>query len=205
MDIYFVRHGESVGNASKRHQPSHTRLSSLGTLQAKAVGKELVALRPTHFISSSQVRAVETAEHIAQSLQMIPETEPVFVELNRPASMYGWHHRSPRSLWYLVLWYLEIVGHPDNPEAGESYLALRTRVRAAQELLVTYPGNAKIVIVSHSVFINMFVAHMNHSGRLSLFQALRTIIKVLHTKNTSVTHIRCTKADDDTILWQQVV
>ena len=60
MRIIFVRHGD----------PNYGKdcLTSLGHLQAEAVGKRLAGEKVSHIFSSPRGRAVQTAEHIAEQL-----------------------------------------------------------------------------------------------------------------------------------------
>lgn len=206
MEIYFVRHGETASNVARRHQPSHTRLTPRGRAQARAVAKDIAALQPTHFFSSSQVRALETAEIIGETIEMIPQVDSVFVELNRPKNMYGWHHRDPRSLWYLARWFFGFAGAKDDAEAGENYQSLRRRVKAAQALLSALPQDARVVVVTHSVFITMFRAHMCNERPLSVWQAVQFLRKVFATKNTDIIHVRYIDVGEAHVCaWQEVV
>ena len=201
-----MRHGETGSNVSKRHQPSTSRLNDHGREQARAVAHKLAALSATHFYASSQVRAVETAEIISHSLDLSLQLEHVFTELNRPQHMYGWHHRDPRSLWYLMLWYLGFAGAVDDQEAGESYHSLRKRVLKAQSLLASHPADATIIVVSHSVFINMFIAHMCQPSSLRPWQMFSFLRRVKMTKNTDILHVRYENSDNERRCeWQHVV
>ena len=83
MDIYFVRHGQTMGNLAKRHQAEHTPLSSLGREQASNAAKEVAQLNPTHLISSNLVRAIETARPIAETTNLDITIEQNFAELFR--------------------------------------------------------------------------------------------------------------------------
>lgn len=188
ITVYFIRHGETGGNVAKRHQATHTRLTRRGRLQAAEVAERVSALQPTHFLCSTQIRAVETASIIGAHIGMAPETSPVFAELRRPTALYGHYQRSPQSLWYLVRWYFGYAGG-DEPAAGESYRSFRARIAEAKAFLETFPADARVVVVSHSVFMTMFVAHMCHSERLSLWRATRAIVRIFFIKNTAVVPI----------------
>jgi broad specificity phosphatase PhoE len=76
MNLYFVRHGESVHNAEGRIQGhSDVLLSALGRLQAGAVADVLAGLSLDALYASPLRRAYQTAEIIAARLQL-----PIFVE-----------------------------------------------------------------------------------------------------------------------------
>lgn len=204
MEVYFVRHGETSGNVAKRHQSSHTTLTKSGRRQAGEVALHIKKLSPTHIVSSTQLRAVETAKIINEELGLDHRVEPLFAELNRPKNMYGWHQSDPRSLWYLVRWYAGFAGSSGDQEAGEDYKSLRRRVRNARDFLTTYPPDAKIVVVSHSVFITMFRNHVCRERSMNLLQAVRFLFQVRRTHNTSITKYKYDTSSPGACKWSLV-
>jgi probable phosphoglycerate mutase len=187
MEIYLVRHGETGGNVAKRHQSEATQLTEKGREQIKSTALVLRELRPTHLLSSSVLRAVESARYIGETLDMIPETNPAFSELIRPQFLHGHFHKSLGSLWFYARWYFGLTNI--EKEGGETYQDLRRRVKAAQAVLAQYPADARVVVVSHSVFINFFVAHVCQEKPMTPLQALTRFSKVLSIKNGSITKV----------------
>ncbi len=187
MDIYFIRHGQTDGNVARRHQHPNIELNEMGKLQAAAIAKDIKRLSPTHIITSTNVRAVETATKIGLACDLIPETYPAFEELHRPTYLIGRHLYGSHSLKFIFGWWLGM------PEAtmhdGEDYTAFLARLALAREHLAAMPESAKVVIVSHAVFISFFIEHMENEKRMGFFRALRRFIKMYHIKNTSVTHV----------------
>jgi probable phosphoglycerate mutase len=188
MKVYLVRHGQTGGNVAHRHQAEHTPLTELGREQAKRVAEVIRLYQPTHLLTSNYVRAIETARIIGDVCGLLPETNPVFVELLRPHMMYGHHHKSFRSIWFYLWWYFGLVGDKGE-EAGESYRTFRERFVEAQRVLQTYPDDARIVVVSHTVFINLFVAHLCRKRALNPFHAAYIFYKILTMPNTYITPI----------------
>ncbi|HEY0964238.1 MAG TPA: histidine phosphatase family protein [Candidatus Paceibacterota bacterium] len=186
MEIFLVRHGQTEGNVAKRHQSDATPLTDLGKKQIAEAAAFLKTKEPTHLLSSSVLRAVESAQMIGIALEMVPETNPVFAELERPQFLQGNFLKSVGSLWFYARWYF---GFTRAKEGGESYRAIRDRIIKAQEYLAQYPADSRIVVVSHSVFINFFVAHMCQKGPMNPFQAAHRFLKVLTIKNGSVTRV----------------
>lgn len=204
MEIYFVRHGQTGGNAAKRHQLETTPLTATGGSQAAAAASYIATLAPTHLIASDRVRAIETARAVAATTGLDTAIDAVFTELIRPQTIYGHKHRSVRSLWYLSKWFLGLHGNGPTEIAGESYRDLRARIVAAQSTLAALPANAKVVVVSHAIFINMFLAHMCHPRPLMPWAAVRCFQNILKIKNGSVTHIRYEQTDEKKCRWQLV-
>lgn len=187
MEIYLVRHGETGGNVARRHQSEATPLTPRGREQIKETAKQLKEIEPTHLITSSVLRAVESARYIGEILDMIPETNSVFAELIRPKFLNGNFHKSIGSLWFYTRWYF---GFTDSKkDGGETYQELRARVKAAQAVLAQYPPDSKVVVISHSVFINFFVAHACQEKAMTPLQALKRFTKVLSIKNGSITKV----------------
>lgn len=191
MDVYFVRHGQTDGNAARRHQHHDTELNEIGQVQVTAVADMLTELNPTHLISSTQVRALQTARAIGIASSIIPETYPPFEELKQPEFLIGERLLGKVTLGYVIKWFM------GNPTAamhdGESYEAFRARLSSARRHLEDLPPDAKVIVVSHTIFINFFIAHMTHPRRLGLIQAAMLFLRILRTKNASIIMVRYSK------------
>lgn len=180
MEIYLIRHGETGGNVAHRHQAEDTPLTDHGVEQARAVAKKVRELKPTHLVTSPLVRAIETARVIGEEVDMVAETSPQFIELMRPKKMYGHYHKSLRSMFFYANWYL------GRTNTGESYQALRERIAEAKAFFAQYPEDSRIAVVSHSVFINLFLAHLCDENPMTPLQAVKTFSGVLKMKNTEL-------------------
>jgi len=190
MEVYFVRHGQTGGNLAKRHQSEESHLTPLGKKQAQTAAKRIAQLEPTHVMVSDRVRAIETAQYIAKQSDLIPSVSYLFSELCRPAALYGYHHRSRSSLWYIYQWYRGKAGENSCSKNGESYQHFFGRVKKAQAILETLPKDARVVVVSHSIFINFFVAHLNSTAPINFTRAFLIFTKILRIKNGSITHLQ---------------
>jgi probable phosphoglycerate mutase len=200
MEIYLVRHGQTGGNVARRHQAEDTPLTELGQEQARKVGQVLKEYQPTHLLSSNLVRALETARAIGDACNLVPDTSRHFVELARPKGVTGYLHRSLSSYIFYIQW---LLGKEDETDEGwESYSDVRNRIALAKEELTKYPEDARLVVVSHSVFISLFVAHLCNDKALSPLQAVRVFKKLLTMPNTHVTPLLLdTKISHNTCAW----
>lgn len=192
MEVYFVRHGNTDGNVAHRHQHLDTPLNKRGQAQAKAVAAIIKKLRPTYLITSTKVRAMETARAIGNECQLVPETYPAFEELRRPRFLEGERMIGKVTLLYVVRWFFgsKIVTMHD----GETYHDFKRRVAASRRHLEALPPQTRVVVVSHGVFINFFVAHACYPGRLTFFRAALLFIKIITLKNTSITHMHFSRS-----------
>jgi len=173
MEVYFVRHGQTGGNVAKRHQAEITKLTKKGRQQAADIGIKLAELKPTHLLTSTHVRTLETAKQISDSVNLLPETSQIFTELHRPKSLYGQRHFGVKSFLYITRWYFGMVGGEVDSDEGESYESLRKRINAAKLHLETLPDDSRVIVVSHALFISLFLAHVCQEKPLSLLQAVK--------------------------------
>jgi len=186
MKVILIRHGQTNENLAHRHQPEHTPLTIQGRKQAIAAAERLGSVGVTHVVSSPLVRTLQTASLIADQLDMIPSIDHSLVELIRPLTLTGHTHRSWRSMFFYLRWYFGLTF------SGESYSELRQRIKLAQTNLDKLPSDATVVVVSHSVFINVFLAHMCNGRMMHPFKAARTFYNLLHMKNASMVELTYT-------------
>lgn len=199
MEVYLIRHGETGGNVAHRHQAENTPLTFAGVKQAKAIAQKVKDLEPTHLLTSPLVRSVETAREIGDVCNLIPETSADFVELKRPQHMYGHYHTSLRSMWFYAKWFYGFT------KEGESYDDIRQRIQNAKNHFKNYPEDARVAVVSHSVFINLFLAHLCHDKKINFLGAVNAFINILRMGNTEfVPLIFDPEAHPDTCGWWRV-
>jgi 2,3-bisphosphoglycerate-dependent phosphoglycerate mutase len=197
MDIYFVRHGETDGNVAKRHQHPDISLNERGKEQATRVATVVADLEPTHLVTSTNKRAIETTREIALLTGLMPETVADFEELHRPEWLIGHRLYERATISYVIGWFFGMKS--STMHDGETYEGFRQRIKSAESYLKALPKDSRVVVVSHSIFINFFLEHMNREGRMSFFAAARRFSSVFRLKNTSVTHLQY-----DGIRWRIV-
>lgn len=186
MQVYFVRHGETDFNAKHVHQPDTAQLNELGRKQALRAQEEVRKLQPTHIISSNHTRAVETAEIINKEGKYTIDFNPLFQELRRPRSIEGHKHFGIRSLWHIVHWFFGTGGQYWEKYGGETRLEFLERIKKAKEFLETLPSDARVVVVSHSVFINFFVEHICNEAPISSYDAFLLLMKITNLDNAAI-------------------
>jgi broad specificity phosphatase PhoE len=89
MKVYFVRHGESVANAEKRHQDENEPLSQKGREQAHVVATRVGDLHIEHVLASPYTRARETAHIIAEHVGLSVSFLESLVEISVPTFFVG--------------------------------------------------------------------------------------------------------------------
>ncbi len=82
MSIFLIRHGETLGNASRTVQLPHNPLSPRGVAQAERLARRLERLGIAAILSSDFSRAVTTAEHLRQVTGAPISYDPLLQERN---------------------------------------------------------------------------------------------------------------------------
>lgn len=98
MKLYFVRHGESRLNAQKIHQHNDVDLSPKGIQQAKFVANRFRDIPIDIIISSSHLRAQQTAEEITLALKKQIFFTDLLGEIKRPTQLRGKHYDDPEAM-----------------------------------------------------------------------------------------------------------
>jgi probable phosphoglycerate mutase len=160
MLVYFVRHGESASNAAPGAMalPGNRgdRLTDRGFEQARAVAEHLGEAGATRVLTSPLRRARETAQVIAERLDL-PITEIEELRELRESDGYGELSLEDQRLRRWSVWMAEHGDDPDHSyRGGESFNEIINRVRRVQERLIA-EGNESVIAVSHGIFLRFFL------------------------------------------------
>jgi broad specificity phosphatase PhoE len=197
MDLYLVRHGESVGNLARRLQGwSDSGLSAIGQAQAAATGQHLARLfaaagiAPAALYSSDTPRAWDTAQGIGRVLGLVPLPEPGLREMHfgavedtlaeewqaaYPDLLPRWRDRTDLDF-----------GWP----GGETRRQVRDRVTAAIAAMLARHPRGPIVAVSHGGPIRAYLATVTRVPDLADLDLTRDV------GNCSLTHVHFASEGD---------
>ena len=162
MLVYFVRHGESASNAAPGGMAlpldQGDRLTERGFEQARAVAQRLAAAGATRILASPLRRARETAEVIADRLEL-PITEVEELRELRESEGFG---ELPLEDQRLRRWSVWMTEHPDQPDfsppGGESFAAMLDRVERVKALLLEH-RDQRVLAVSHGILLRFLFLH----------------------------------------------
>ncbi|HQU84219.1 MAG TPA: histidine phosphatase family protein [Pyrinomonadaceae bacterium] len=148
--LYFVRHGQSAGNAEGRfggHSP--TPLSELGKKQAEITAHALAKEKIEAIYSSDLLRAVQTAEPLSKLLDLpIIQTDAFrerHVGVLEGLTFDESKEKYPRDYYALINRDIHHV-----ITKGESYSHLLQRAKYALKEIFTIHRGEKVVIFSHT-------------------------------------------------------
>lgn len=203
-DIYFVRHGETEANRQHKHQHFDEPLNEKGRKEATMVGQFLRLKSPDVLYTSPFARARETAELI-QAVVDIPYTIVESVhEAVRPDFLYGKSHYSLATLHYLWLLFTHRSEDGWNNHGAENMFDVRNRVLDTKDMLMEEEGD-KIAVVSHALFIDMFVHLVSREKPMTFWQFVHLMIFVKKIPNCGLVHMQFnTEPPEDGSSWQLI-
>lgn len=186
MRIYFVRHGESYGNATKTHQSAKTPLTEIGYSQAKIIAHRFKNIPVEVIYSSDYLRAYETAKLIGKVAGKKIIKEPLLREVKNPTEVEGKKYFSPEAQ---VIWN-KIIGHRHKPgwhySDEENYFDVFTRAKAFLDKMAT-SSQQEVLAVTHGTFLRMLILVMMYPDRDFSPKDFERLVVFLKTKNTGLT------------------
>ncbi|MFZ1701709.1 MAG: histidine phosphatase family protein [Pyrinomonadaceae bacterium] len=158
--LYLIRHGQSGGNAEGRfggHGP--TPLSDLGRQQAEKTAKALAKEGISAIYSSDLLRAVQTAEPLAERLNLPIHQSAAFRERNvgvlEGLTFDESKQQYPRDYYALIN---RSVHHVITE--GESYRHLLRRITSELRNILRNHQRERIAIFSHTGAICFLTLHL---------------------------------------------
>ncbi|MCE0490493.1 2,3-diphosphoglycerate-dependent phosphoglycerate mutase GpmB [Pantoea sp. Mb-10] len=158
LQVYLVRHGETVWNAARRIQgQSDSPLTEKGEQQAHQVGERVKSLGITHVIASDLGRTRRTAEIIADACGCEVTLDARLRELDMGCL-------EQRELDKLTAeeesWRKALVDGTEGGRipGGESMQELATRMHAALNALLALPEGSRPLLVSHGMALGALVS-----------------------------------------------
>ncbi|HBZ15097.1 2,3-diphosphoglycerate-dependent phosphoglycerate mutase GpmB [Pantoea sp. NPDC088449] len=158
LQVYLVRHGETVWNAARRIQgQSDSPLTEKGELQAHQVGERVKSLGITHVIASDLGRTRRTAEIIADACGCTVTLDARLRELNmgcleqRPLDGLTEEEEN----WRKTLVDGTTAGRIPG---GESMAEMAARMHEALNALLELPAGSRPLIVSHGMALGVLVS-----------------------------------------------
>ena len=203
MDVYFVRHGETAYNRSHMHQSPSVSLSNRGREQAITIAEELRPMNPTLLITSEYQRTRETASIMGRMLGLTPVVNNLFHEIRRPTELYGLSHYHPKTLRYVGLSIFNRNRPKWRMSDAENFADIQKRIDAALNFLESCEGeHQSVVVVSHTIFINLMLAYMHHERSISLSKLIPYLSRIMRMQNVAITHIKHSARIDESA-WEE--
>ena len=186
MEIYFVRHGQTIWNVEKRFQGlSDSPLTELGITQAKLLGEKLKDIKFNKFYSTSLKRANDTANYIKGNRKQEVEIFDDFVEISM-GDMEGIKQEDFKKLYpeQVKNFFFNQLEYDPSSFGGESFLEVRERViRGLNKFIELNKNYERVLVVSHGATLKTLLHYI--SGK-----DISTLSDEAIPKNTSYTIVK---------------
>lgn len=200
-NIYFVRHGQSEGNALRVYQSGRISLSELGHEQAQQIASRFNNISVDLLISSPYVRAYDTAKYISKTVNLPIEENELFVERKRPSIQ----EEKSKELEELKAidkaiadnWEISDYRHSDE----ENFEDLKLRAQKAFEFLENRSED-NMVVVTHKNFLHCLVWYRLFGSQVTAKEA-KVVTNNLVMSNTGIVWMQFdeTEKDWNIITW----
>ena len=186
MEIYFVRHGQTIWNVEKRFQGlSDSPLTELGITQAKLLGEKLKDIKFDKFYSTSLKRAYDTANYIKGNRKQKVEIFDDIVEISM-GDMEGIKQEDFKKLYpeQVKNFFFNQLEYDPSSFGGESFLEVRERViRGLNKFIELNKNYERVLVVSHGATLKTLLHYI--SGK-----DISTLSDEAIPKNTSYTIVK---------------
>lgn len=203
--VYFVRHGESVANATGIRQGATSPLSEKGKTQAMQVAKRIARLSIERIVVSPYERTKETARSIIEtSGHKNVESSELFVERRNPSIMRGTRVGDPEieRAWETIAANYHVSGWHHSDE--ENFEDLIVRAKKALVFLEKLPEK-NILVVSHGMFMKVILAHVLLGEHLNGRVFWDRFVPTKNVANTGIMHLEYTDNYTKTGMYWKLV
>ena len=185
--IYFVRHGETILNASHIRQDDKGGLTEDGKEQAKATGLRLSKMHLEHMYVSPYERTMETAGIINEFVHIPFTYTKLLAERRNPSEIIG--KKYDDLAVEKIVNHIDLANHDPKFRYSdeENFADLQKR---AKKLLwyLTFRPHKTIVCVTHGIFLKMVLAHIAYGSKLTpLVHATLTYLTTVN--NAGITFV----------------
>ncbi len=157
--VYFVRHGQSLGNITAEFQRLDSPLSEEGLQQAEKIADRVTRIKFDALICSPLLRTKQTCAAITAKTNIEPIYSDLFVERIKPTGLEGKPHtdEEARKIW--KEWNASLYTPGMKVSDGENFDSHVARVDAALTFLEQRPEES-LVVVTHGYFLRSVFARV---------------------------------------------
>lgn len=192
MDVYIVRHGQTIGNEKSLHQNSEDPLTKTGHIQAQELAERLKNIDIDRIFCSPFERTKETLEHIKKYKKDIPvEYDERIVESKRPTQIEGLSTKDPKAIkirkkiqekahdpeWY----------HSDEEKVADIMNRVMSFIKDLEKR-----GDESILIVTHGEILRtlFLLFYKGDNATIEDWEHFRHFFWITNTSITLVRYIR---------------
>lgn len=200
--VYFIRHGESVGNAEGFFQGYEGGLSLTGKKQARSLAERFKNIPVDVILASTMPRARQTAEAIHAAIGKPIEFTDLLIEVLNPSEIRGKPHADAHA-WEIR----KSIRLQDHEPAWrysdeENFLDRMERAGKVAEMLLGRPEK-NIAVVSHGTFLRTLLAYMAFGKSMTPSEYIKFLL-FFHKFNTGISVCNYVKSDFGEFRWMLI-
>ncbi|MEJ6467968.1 histidine phosphatase family protein [Fusobacterium ulcerans] len=186
MEIYFIRHGETLWNTLKIFQGrSDSPLTELGISQAEKLSEKLKDIEFTDFYSSPMGRTIQTTKIIMgdrkQEIKFIEEFKEISMGDIEGIPRSEFEEKYPKEFYDF---FNNPVDYDPKVYHGENYYEVIERVKKGLDKLLLYLNDSdRVVVVTHGVTLKALF-HVITKEKMDVLGAAKV------PQNTSVSIVK---------------
>lgn len=186
MEIYFIRHGETLWNTLKIFQGrSDSPLTELGISQAEKLSEKLKDIEFTDFYSSPMGRTIQTTKIIMgdrkQEIKFIEEFKEISMGDIEGIPRSEFEEKYPKEFYDF---FNNPVDYDPKVYHGENYYEVIERVKKGLDKLLSYLNDSdRVVVITHGVTLKALF-HVITKERMDVLGAAKV------PQNTSVSIVK---------------
>ena len=186
--VYFVRHGQSIGNITPEFQRLDSPLSEKGLEQAEKIADRITRIAFDALICSPLERTKQTCAAITAKTNVEPIYSDLFVERIKPTGLEGKTHADEEASKIWKEWNKSLYTPGMRVGDGENFDDHVARADAALAYLEERPEQA-LVVVTHGYFLRTILARvlLQHTLTGENFREIQTHAEM---ENTGITVIK---------------
>ncbi len=185
MNIFLIRHGQTLLNQNNTHQYSSTPLSRIGLREARNFANYLKPAKIGKIYSSPLLRAKQTAEVISHIWKKEFTIVDELREIKKPSEIEGKSHNDPdiqRINHHIKINFSNKNWHYSDEENFED---IKRRVLRIRDFLEVKKEN-NFLLITHGAIIKMFISLCFFNKKLTSEEFL-SIYENMHISNTGIT------------------
>lgn len=201
MKVFFVRHGESELTERKFQLPD-TQLSYLGQKQANSLAKRFTKIPVDVILSSTYVRALQTAQAI-KTVKDIPLIEnDLFIERVFPSILMEKNVSDSESISILQMMRSYAKEKDWHHSDEENFFDLLQRAKQALTFIESQEKE-NVVVVTHGYFLTVMIYVILFGNNFDS-RAFRSFREHIVNSNTGLTVCEFTERKWKLLIWNDI-
>ncbi len=203
MEVYFIRHGETLANKSKTIQGADDVLTEEGVKQVQILAKRLAGIQLDAVFCSPLPRALESAKIIAETHNIPVQVYDSLKEKTNPTSLIGLSSEDERVKEVNVVRKKEQELNVDWVyENEESFSNIKHRALEVLSFLKDC-GHERVLVVTHGGLLPHLLSGMIF-GDVFTHKEYKSIKRVFKMGNTGISKCTVQKKEDEQVRWNVV-